>query len=115
MAAEAGNAALVHLALHEVVALHPVLVRRAVREVREGCFAEGMLLELPELAEPSALMKADGPVEVLPRVRVRQWLPLRVALNARIVRAHQVEFGGVDDVPLRRLADVRGAGSVAAF
>jgi hypothetical protein len=35
MAADAGHAAGVHEALHEVIALHPVLVRGAIGEVRK--------------------------------------------------------------------------------
>ena len=56
VAAEAGHAARVHQALDEVVALHPVLVRRAVGEVRERRLAELVLLELPEVlqVEPDA-------------------------------------------------------------
>ncbi len=45
---EAGDAVAVHHALHEVVALHPVLVRGAVGEVRERRLAELVILEPPE-------------------------------------------------------------------
>ena len=51
MTAEAGDAAPVHHALHEVVALHPVLVRRAVGEVRERRLAQLVVFELPEILE----------------------------------------------------------------
>jgi hypothetical protein len=37
MAAIARHAMRVHRALHEIVPLHPILMRRAVREVRERC------------------------------------------------------------------------------
>jgi len=40
VATEAGDAAGIHQALHEIVALHAVLVRRAVGEMGEGCFAQ---------------------------------------------------------------------------
>src|SRR5215475_1424583 len=74
--AEAGNAALVHHALGEVVPLHPVLVRRAVREMRERRLAELMLLELPEVLEPETGPEPDGPVVVLAFDRLRERLPL---------------------------------------
>ena len=54
VAAEAGDAARVHQALHEIVALHAVLVRRAVGEMREGGLAELVLFELPEILQLAA-------------------------------------------------------------
>ena len=51
VAAEAGDAARVHQALHEVVALHAVLVRGAVGKVRERRLAELVLFELPEVLQ----------------------------------------------------------------
>src|SRR5262245_65383409 len=51
VAAEAGDAARVHQALREIIALHPVLVRRAVREMRERRVTEFVFLELPEVLE----------------------------------------------------------------
>jgi hypothetical protein len=47
MAGKTGYAARIHNALHEVVALHAVFVRCTVREMGEGCFAEGVVFELP--------------------------------------------------------------------
>lgn len=49
VAIEAGHPAAVHDALHEVVALHPVLVRGVVGKMGEGSFAESVLFQLPEL------------------------------------------------------------------
>ncbi len=49
VAAETGDAARVHQALHEIVALHAVLVRGAVGKMGEGGFAELVLLQLPEV------------------------------------------------------------------
>ena len=51
VAAEARHALRVHHALDEVVALHAVLVRGAVREVRERRLAELVLFELPEVLQ----------------------------------------------------------------
>jgi hypothetical protein len=47
VAAGACDAARVHQAVDEIIALHPVLVRGAVRKVREGGFAELVFFELP--------------------------------------------------------------------
>ena len=60
VAAEAGDAPPVHHTLDEVVALHPVLVRRAVGEVRERRLAELVLFETPEVLQIPALMKPTG-------------------------------------------------------
>ena len=47
VATEAGDAAAVHYALNEVISLHAVFVGGAVGEMREGGFAELVILELP--------------------------------------------------------------------
>jgi hypothetical protein len=49
--AEAGDAAAVHHALHEVISLHAVFVGGAIGEMREGGFAEFVFFELPVIAE----------------------------------------------------------------
>src|ERR1700733_2370961 len=48
---ETRYAAGIHQALHEIVALHTVLVGAAVGKMRERGFAELVLLELPEIGE----------------------------------------------------------------
>jgi len=70
VAREAGNPVLVHYALHEVIALHAVLVRGAIRKVREGELAEGVFFELPEVAEIEPDMIADGPIVIFPFDRI---------------------------------------------
>ena len=50
VATEAGHAAAIHHALREIIALHAVLVRRAVGKMREGRLAERVLFELPVIA-----------------------------------------------------------------
>ncbi len=50
VAGEAGNAAAVHEALHEIVALHAVFVGGAIGEMGEGGLAERVVFELPEIA-----------------------------------------------------------------
>src|SRR5579883_985187 len=61
---EARHAAPVHYALHEVISLHAVLVRGAIRKMREGRFAELMLLELPEVRQPKPHSIADRPIVI---------------------------------------------------
>ena len=78
VAAEARDSALVHHALHEVVSLHAVLVRGAVGEVGEACFAQPVFLQLPVILQLPALVKADRPVEVASFDRVGQRLALRI-------------------------------------
>ena len=51
MATETGDAAIIHQALDEVVALHAVLMGRRVGEVGEGGLAELVLLQSPEIGE----------------------------------------------------------------
>src|SRR5262245_3148465 len=64
MTAEARDAAPIHETLNKVIALHSVLVTRAVGEVREGCLSQLVFLEFPEVAEITALMEPDRPVVV---------------------------------------------------
>src|SRR5207245_3325106 len=47
VARETRDAALVHLALNEIIPLHPVLVRRAVGKMRERRLPQFVFLQLP--------------------------------------------------------------------
>lgn len=69
---EAGDAARIHQALDEIITLHPVLVRRSVGEVGEGRFAELVFVQLPEVPQVQADMKADRPVVVFSFDRIFQ-------------------------------------------
>src|SRR4051794_2450103 len=71
-----------------------------------------MLFELPEVLQLPALMEADGPVVVMPLDRIRQGLSLRVTLDARVVGAHEIEPGRIDDVRGGRLGNVCAARSM---
>jgi hypothetical protein len=44
VATKAGNSATIHDTLHEVVALHPILVRCALGEMRKTSYAQRMIL-----------------------------------------------------------------------
>ena len=66
VASEASDAAAVHEALHEVIALHAIFVSSAIGEMREGHFTEGVVFELPKIAEVESDAIADRPVVILP-------------------------------------------------
>ena len=77
-------APLVHEALNEIVALHAVLVCRAVGIMRKAGFAERVRLELPKVLQPQSDAVTDRPVICLPVNQAAARLPLRMALNAGI-------------------------------
>ena len=114
VASEAGDAAAVHHALDEVVALHAVLVRGAVGEMREGGLAELVIFELPEILQIQAHVIADRPVVIFAVDGIRQRAALRVALDAGVVGVHVIQARGIQDVAARgvvRRARCRGRGS----
>ena len=51
VAAEAGHPTPVHHALHKIISLHPIFVRGAVGEVREGRLAQRVLFQLPKILQ----------------------------------------------------------------
>lgn len=51
VAAKARHSAPVHYTLHEIIALHAVLVRCAVRIVRERCLTQRVFLKLPKIPQ----------------------------------------------------------------
>ena len=66
MAREAGDPSAVHYALNEVIALHAILMGGAIGEMREGHFTEGVVFELPKIAEVESDAIADRPVVIRP-------------------------------------------------
>ena len=70
MAVEAAELAVIHVALHKVIALHAILVRRAVGKVVKGGFTQLAVFQLPVILQPQADVVADGPVVILPLDRV---------------------------------------------
>lgn len=62
VAGEASNSAPVHDALHKIISLHPVLMRRAIREMREGSLAKGDVFELPIILKVKTAVVPHGPV-----------------------------------------------------
>ena len=92
---KAGNAAAVHHALDEVIALHAVLVRRAVGKMSETQIAKPVVFELPIIPQVETNVKADGPVVVFSIDGICQRSALRVALNAGIVGVHVIKLGRI--------------------
>src|SRR5579862_3186338 len=82
MARRTRDAPSIHHALDEIVALHAVLVRRAVGIVREVALAEGVRLELPKVLEPQSDVVANRPVIRLPIDKTTTGLTLGMALDA---------------------------------
>src|SRR4051794_28724916 len=76
MAAGTDNAASIHDALNEVVALHAIFVGRSVRKMCERSFAELMRLQLPVFAQLPPRLEADRPVVILARNRIFERLAL---------------------------------------
>jgi len=62
MAGRAGDTVFVHDTLHKIVALHPVLVRGAVREVREARLSQCAVFQLPVVLEMKTNVIADRPI-----------------------------------------------------
>lgn len=62
MATEAANPARVHETGNEVIALHAILMASPVGEMREGCLAQLVFFQFPEVAQALAHVETDGPV-----------------------------------------------------
>ena len=57
-----GDAVLIHDALNEVIALHPVFMRSSVREVRERRLTQGDVFEFPVVCQMKTDMVANRPI-----------------------------------------------------
>ena len=115
VAARTRHAVTGHHALHEVVALHPILVRGAVGKVGERRLAELVILEPPEVSEVEPDAKPDRPVVRAAIDRTAGRPALRMALGADVVGMPVVHPCGVEDVSGRRMRDVLGATTMAAL
>lgn len=105
----------IHHALHEVVPLHPILVRRAVREVIERRLAQGAIFQPPEVLQLRAGLIADRPIVKFPFNRIVGWLSLRVARDARVSRSDIVHPGRIENVAARRMRDMFASRPMTAF
>ena len=113
MAIEATDLTVIHVALHEIVALHAVFVRCEIGELIEvGCAGLGVL-ELPVVGQSVACGEAHRPVIVAAIEGIGEGAALAVALNAGVVCADEVEFVGVDDVGPGGMGNMNATGAVA--
>jgi len=84
VAGRAGDAAAVHHALDEVVALHPILVCSAIGEVQEIRLPKRDVFELPVVYETKADVIPNRPVVGFAFDEARSRPTLGVALNAGV-------------------------------
>ena len=115
MAAGTSHTMRVHRALHKIVALHSILMTRAVRIVSESGITEFVLLQFPVFLEVIAHLEADWPVIIFALNRIFKRLPLRVALDASIVCMRGIKPRGIHYIGLRRPGNVFAAGSMTTF
>src|SRR5665213_2961410 len=106
VATEASDAARIHQAGNEVIALHMIFVRSPIGEMRECRLAEFVLFQLPEIIETLAHMEADGPVVGVSYAGRGQALPLRMTLYAGVRCVNVVEARRVHDIRRRGLLHV---------
>ena len=91
MAVEATKLTMVHVALDEVVPLHPVLVCGQVGVLEEIRRARFQFLELPSVRQKLAWQKANWPVVIFAADGVAERTPLAVALNAHVIASNVVQ------------------------
>jgi hypothetical protein len=110
VAAVAAHSVRVHGALHEIVALHAILVRGAAGEVRERLSPE-LVLPVSRNSSSPFPPETDRPIVVLAIDRIREGLTLRVALKTHICGLNGVQPRRVDDIrPGRLICLQRGPG-----
>jgi hypothetical protein len=98
VAAKAGDTMRVHDARDKVIALHAIFVRRSVREVRKGRFAQLVVFQFPEIFKVQADAETDRPIVVFVFDGTCQGLSLGMALNADVIRLDIVQAGRVYNV-----------------
>lgn len=114
-AAGALHAPRIHDTLDEIIALHPVLVRGAVRKMCERHFTKFVLFKLPEVLQLSAHLESHRPVVILTADWVLQWLPLRMALDAGVVGLNKIKAGRIHDVGTRGVRNMVPSWPVTSF
>src|SRR6516162_8058537 len=115
MTTETSDAARVHRAGHEIVALHPVSAASSVGVVGPVGPLLVAVVKLPEFAEHHAWTEADRPGIVAAFDRVSRRVAGRVTLDADVVRANVVQTDRVHDVRARRPSDVITSRAVTSF
>ena len=111
VAIEAPHLPVIHIALHKIIPLHPVLVRRQIGILKKVRSPRLQLLQPPVIHQPLARQKAHRPVVVLPRNRIRHRTPLAVALNTSVIASHIIQ--PIRDSRCSPASDAPHAGSPA--
>ncbi len=118
MAVETGDPAPVHDALHEIVSLHPVLVRRPIREMSEAQLSQRVLFQLPIIPKVESHVIADRPIVIgkrFPSTGIHKGTALRMALDAGVARAHVVHSRRIQDIRAGCMLNVEAPRTVASF
>jgi len=115
VAVKAAKLAMIHVALHKVVPLHPVLVGSEVCKLVEVCYSRFEFFKLPILRETLSGKKAYGPVVVLSLDWVGQRSPLAVALDANVIPPNRIQCCRIHDVVLSRVSNVLATRSMTLF
>jgi len=110
---EATQVAVVHVALHEIIALHSVLVRRQVGILIEIRRSRLQFLEPPMIRQTLTRQKANRPVVIFPVDGVTEGPTLAVALDAHVISSNVFEHFRIHDVRPRRMSDVLASGAMA--
>src|SRR5258708_4460517 len=103
---EARYASRIHHTLHKIIALHPILVSCSVRKMSEGCLAQLVFFQFPEVLQIQADMEPHGPIVILAFDGTLYRLALGVTLNAHVVSLDKTEPSRIHNVRSRRPGDV---------
>lgn len=90
MTIEAAQLTVIHIALNEVISLHPVFMGGQIGVLIEVCLPRLEFLKLPVISEPLPYQKAHGTVIVFARNGVVERLPLAMALDTGVVPSHEI-------------------------
>src|SRR5579862_5106198 len=112
MAVETAELAMVHIALDEIISLHPVLMCRQVWILVEVGISGLDLFKPPVVGQTFSGQKSDRPVIGLAGDRVAERPPLTVALHTCIVPAHIIECLRIDNILPRWMLRMRTAWSM---
>ena len=115
MAGGAGYAVAIYHALHKIITLHSVLVRSRVSKVDESGLPESNVLQFSIVCETETNVITDRPVIGFTLNQIAPRLPLRVALNARIVGGHVIHRRRIKNIGARGMSDVLASWSVATL
>jgi hypothetical protein len=115
VATETRDAPGIHDARYKIVALHSILMRGAIRKMRERLLTELVLFQLPVILQIKADIETNRPIVILSFDRARQGAALRMTLDAGVVGLNEIETCRIHDIGARRPGGVLAAGAMAFF